>query len=149
MADLQTYSWNSIYESQPSTSGSHLVEEFYVPALERSVCYDRVAGYFSSSALAVAARGIHALVENDGEMRLVVGAELYETDRPVLESLADELTEGLDELDDERLDAQLQLLAHLLRKNRLTIKVAVPRGGNWGIFHPKVGIFHDEQGNAL
>ena len=149
MADLQTYSWDSIYESQPSTSGSHLVKEFYVPALERSVRYDRVAGYFSSSALAVAARGIHALVENDGEMRLIVGAELYETDRPVLEALSDELSEGLDELDEERLDAQLQLLAHLLREGRLTIKVAAPSQGNWGIFHPKVGIFHDDNENSL
>lgn len=149
MADLQTYSWDSIYESQPSTSGSHLVDEFYVPALERSVRYDRVAGYFSSSALAVAARGVHALVENDGEMRLIVGAELYETDRPILEALSDELSEGLDELDDERLDAQLQLLAQLLREERLTIKVAVPRRGNWGIFHPKVGVFHDDQENSL
>lgn len=149
MADLQTYSWDSIYESQPSTSGSHLVDEFYVPALERSVRYDRVAGYFSSSALAVAARGVHALMENDGQMRLIVGAELYETDRPVLEALSDELSEDLDELDDERLDAQLQLLAQLLRDGRLTIKVAVPRQGNWGIFHPKVGIFHDDQGNSL
>ena len=149
MADLQTYSWDSIYESQPSTSGSHLVDEFYVPALKRSVRYDRVAGYFSSSALAVAARGVHALVDNDGEMRLIVGAELYETDRPVLEALSDELSEGLDELDDERLDAQLQLLAQLLQEDRLTIKVAVPRRGNWGIFHPKVGIFHDDQGKSL
>lgn len=149
MADLQTYSWDSIYESRPSTSGSHLVDEFYVPALERSIQYDRVAGYFSSSALAVAARGVHALVENDGEMRLIVGAELYETDRPVLEALSDELTEDLDELDDERLDAQLKLLAQLLREDRLTIKVAVPRRGNWGIFHPKVGIFHGNNQNSL
>ncbi|WP_424005787.1 helicase-related protein (plasmid) [Haloarcula salina] len=149
MADLQTYSWDSIYESQPATGGSHLVDEFYVPALERSVRYDRVAGYFSSSALAVASRGIHALMDNDGEMRLIVGAELYETDRPVLEALSDELSEGLDELDDERLDAHLQLLAQLLQEGRLTIKVAVPRRGNWGIFHPKVGIFHDEVGNSL
>ncbi|GGN25421.1 hypothetical protein GCM10009021_29280 [Halarchaeum nitratireducens] len=82
-------------------------------------------------------------------MRLIVGAELYETDRPVLEALSDELSEGLDELDDERLDAQLQLLAQLLRENRLTIKVAVPRRGSWGIFHPKVGIFHDNQGSSI
>jgi len=149
MADLQSYSWDSIYESQPSTSGAHLVDEFYVPALELSARYDRVAGYFSSSALAVASRGVHALMDNDGEMRLIVGAELYETDRPVLEALSDELSEGLDELNDERLDAQLQLLAQLLREDRLPIKIAVARGGSWGIFHPKVGIFHDDSGNTL
>jgi SNF2 family DNA or RNA helicase len=149
MSPLPDKKWQSIYESRPSDPGSYLVEEFYVPALERSVRYDRIAGYFSSSALAVAARGIHALVENDGKMRLIVGAELYETDRPILETLSDELGEDLKEIDDERLDARLQLLAYLLRKNRLDIKVAVPRQGNWGIFHPKVGIFHDDDKNTL
>jgi SNF2 family DNA or RNA helicase len=127
----------------------YLVDEFYVPALERSIRYDRVAGYFSSSALAVASRGIDALLENDGEMRLVVGTELYSTDRPVFEALTDELTDSLEELEDEQLDAQLQLLARLLRQGRLQIKVAVPREGSWRIFHPKMGIFHDDDGNAL
>lgn len=149
MASLQSRSWDSIYESQPSTHGSNLVDEFYVPALERSARYDRIAGYFSSSSLAVASQGIHAIEANDGQMRLIVGAELYETDRPVLEALSDELSDGFEELDDERLDAQLQLLARLLQEGRLTIKVAVPRKGNWGIFHPKVGIFHDEDENTL
>ncbi|SEL88453.1 helicase-related protein [Haloferax larsenii] len=149
MENLPDRQWHSIYESQPSGSNSYLVDEFYVPALKRSVRYDRIAGYFSSSALAVASRGIDALLENDGEMRLVVGTELYTTDRPVFEALADELTDSLDELEDEQLDAQLQLLARLLREDRLHIKVAVPRQGSWRIFHPKMGIFHDDDDNAL
>ena len=149
MDELSAIEWNSIYESRPEGAGSYLVDEFYVPALERSVRYDRVAGYFSSSALAVASRGIDALLQNDGEMRLVVGTELYTTDRPVFEALTDELTDSLEELDDEQLDAQLQLLARLLREDRLHIKVAVPRQGSWRIFHPKMGIFHDADENAL
>ncbi|SDG40340.1 helicase-related protein [Halorientalis regularis] len=149
MPDLADQSWKSVYESDPTGEGTYLVDEFYVPALSRSIRYDRIAGYFSSSALAVASRGIHALEDNDGEMRIVVGVELYETDRPVLEALTDELGDELEELDDEQLDAQLQLLAHLLREGRLHIKVAIPREGSWRIFHPKMGIFHDEAGNAL
>ncbi|KTG11423.1 helicase [Haloprofundus marisrubri] len=149
MSTFPDRTWSSIYESKPAADGMYLVDEFYVPALERSIQYDRIAGYFSSSALAVASRGIDALLENDGEMRLVVGTELYTTDRPVFEALTDELTESLDELDDEQLDAQLQLLARLLREDRLHIKVAVPRQGSWRIFHPKMGVFHDEDGNAL
>jgi SNF2 family DNA or RNA helicase len=149
MPSLSDYQWQSIYESRPNSKTSYLINEFYVPALERCHQYDRIAGYFSSSALAVAAQGIEALVENDGEMRLIVGTELYETDRPVLEALSDELQDTLEDLDDEQLDAQLQLLAYLLRENRLQIKVASPREGSWDIFHPKVGIFHDEDGNAL
>jgi len=146
---LPSYPWESIYETRPAKEGAYLVDEFYVPALQRSIRYDRVAGYFSSSALAVASRGIDALLENDGEMRLVVGTELYSTDRPIFEALTDELTDSLEELEDEQLDAQLQLLARLLREGRLHIKVAVPREGSWRIFHPKMGIFHDDDGNAL
>jgi len=149
MSTLRDRTWSSIYESQPSSEGSYLVDEFYVPALERSIRYDRIAGYFSSSALAVASKGIDALLENDGEMRLVVGTELYTTDRPVLEALTDELSDSLEELEDEQLDAQLQLLARLLREDRLHIKVAVPRESSWRIFHPKMGIFHDDAGNAI
>ncbi|MFC6939726.1 helicase-related protein [Salinirubellus sp. GCM10025818] len=125
------------------------MEEFYVPALKRSKRYDRIAGYFSSSALAVASQGIDALLEHGGEMRLIVGTELYSTDRPVLEALAEELENSLQELDEEELDARLQLLARLLREERLKIKVAVPREGSWRIFHPKLGIFHDDDDNAL
>jgi hypothetical protein len=146
---LRDYDWQSIYESQPSEDASHLIKEFYVPALERSVQYDRIAGYFDSGSLAAAANGIEALVRNDGRMRLIVGAQLQPKDRPVLEVLADDLDENLTDLDDETLDQQLQLLAWLLREDRLELKIAVPSRGEWGIFHPKVGIFRDEVENWI
>ena len=146
---LRDYEWQSIYESQPSDDASHLIKEFYVSALERSVEYDRIAGYFDSGSLAAAANGIEALVENDGRLRLIVGAQLQPKDRPVLEALADDLDENLTDLDDETLDQQLQLLAWLLREGRLELKIAVPSRGEWGIFHPKVGIFRDEDGNWI
>ncbi|WP_311172664.1 helicase-related protein [Halobellus ordinarius] len=140
---LRDYDWQSIYESQPGEDISYLVDEFYVPALERSNRYDRIAGYFDSGSLAAAANGIETFVENDGTMRLIVGAQLQPKDRPVLEAIADDLKESLEELDDEDLDLRLQLLAWLLREDRLEIKIAVPQQGDWGIFHPKLGIFHD------
>jgi len=140
---LHKYNWQSIYESQPSNDGTFLIDEFYVPALKRSSKYDRIAGYFDSGSLATAASGIEAFVENDGTMRLVVGAQLQPKDRPVLEALADDLKDSLEDLDDDELDTRLQLLAWLLREDRLEIKIAVPKQGDWGIFHPKLGIFHD------
>ncbi|MEZ3165412.1 SNF2-related protein [Halorubrum miltondacostae] len=149
MDGLRNHSWSPIYESRPGTESTFLVDEFYVPALKRSIRYDRVAGYFSSTALAVASRGIDALLEHGGEMRLIVGTDLYKSDKPVLERLTDELEDSLEELEDEELDAHLKLLARLLREERLHIKVAVPREGNWQVFHPKMGIFHDEEDNAL
>jgi superfamily II DNA or RNA helicase len=146
---LRDVDWQSIYESQPSEDSAYLVEEFFVPALERSTRYNRIAGYFDSGSLAVAANGIEALVENDGEMRLIAGAQFQPKDRPVLEALADNLEDSLTELDDDTLDARLQLLAWLLREHRLDIKIAVPSHRDWGIFHPKLGIFYDENDDIL
>jgi len=80
---LREYDWQSIYESQPSEDISHLIDEFYVPALKRSTQYDRIAGYFNSGSLAAAANGIEAFVENDGTMRLIVGAQLQPKGSPL------------------------------------------------------------------
>ena len=45
------------------------LHDFYIPALELSVRYDRTAGFFSSSALAIAAAGVARLIANEGRMR--------------------------------------------------------------------------------
>jgi transposase InsO family protein len=45
------------------------LDNFYIPALSASVQYDRSAGYFSSSALVVAAAGVARLIQNGGRMR--------------------------------------------------------------------------------
>ncbi|ELY67377.1 helicase-related protein [Natronococcus jeotgali] len=149
MTSLRHYDWRAVYESQPSDDRSYLVEEFYQPALERATQYDRIAGYFNSGALAAAAKGIEAFIDNDAEMRLIVGAQLQKRDRPVLDALEDEFDERFTDLSEAQLDGRLEILAWLLEHDRLVIKIAQPKHGDWGIFHPKVGIFHDEDGNRL
>ena len=47
---------------------------FFIPALAASIRYDRSAGYFSSTMLAVAAAGVTRLIANGGKMRLLCGA---------------------------------------------------------------------------
>ena len=56
------------------------LHDFYLPALERSVRYRRSTGYFTSTALAVAAAGVARLVENGGSMQLLCGAKLSSAD---------------------------------------------------------------------
>ena len=57
-----------------------ILNDFYVPVLAKAKKYDRLTGFFSSSALAVAARGIAPFIENNGSMRLIVGAALQKSD---------------------------------------------------------------------
>lgn len=144
MPSLKSYEWRSVYETGPRDKGLDLVAEFYRPALERATKYDRITGYFNSGGLNAASRGIESFFESGGEMRLIVGHQLQQTDRPVFEALADELQETLEEFKQrENLSDRVYLLASLLAEERLSIRVAVPARDNWGIFHPKLGVFYD------
>ncbi len=139
-----------------------LVKLFHIPALEDAVRYDRLTGYFNAQALALAARGIEGLVRNDGKMRLVAGCTL-EPD----EITAIERGEALRAVVERRLAGEpltppdpasagaLELLAWMVARGFLDVKVAVPRNASGepdpesGIFHEKSGIVEDRAGNRL
>jgi hypothetical protein len=87
--------WQTSYRHEDGD----LIELFYVPALRCAMAYDRMTGYFSADALALAARGIQHLIRNGGRMRLLVGCTLdrdeiaaieqgYDLRQKVLEKLA-------------------------------------------------------------
>ena len=138
---------------------SDLVEEFFVPTLSRAVRYDRATYTFSPEALIVAAAGLAGLINNGGNMRLICHHELHKdvvqavidghraAEDAVLESLANR---DLTEVDPHDLAGShhLKLLTWLVKEGRLEIKVAIPRLDG-GIFHQKVGIFTDGQGDSI
>ena len=138
---------------------SDLVEEFFVPTLSRAVRYDRATYTFSPEALVVAAAGIAGLINNGGNMRLICHHQLHKdvvqaiidghraAEDAVLDSLANR---DITEVDPHDLAGShhLKLLTWLVKEGRLEIKVAIPRLDR-GIFHQKVGIFTDEQGNSI
>lgn len=63
-----------------------ILSDFYIPALGQSTSYFRLAGFFSSTALAIAARGISQFIKNGGTMKLVVGAKLRKQDIEAIEA---------------------------------------------------------------
>ena len=139
-----------------------LVDIFYVPVLEDAERYDRLTGYFNAGALALAARGIEGLVRNAGRMRLVVGCTLAP---PEIEAI--ERGEALRDLVEQRLASlplappdpasseALELLAWMIARGHLDVKVAVPCDPDGrpipsdGIFHEKAGIVADRTGDRL
>jgi hypothetical protein len=148
-----------------------VLNDFYVPALGVAVAYDRLAGFFSSTSLAVAARGITGLVSNGGRIRLVCGAKLRKEDIEAISEAREEVIgavtkSALRELDDlERLESifvtnHVKGLGWMMARDLLDIRIAVVRDMHgkplhyedairWGIFHQKVGILHDSEGNSL
>ena len=132
-----------------------LIELFYNPALECAVQYDRLTGYFSADSLALAARGIAALIANDGRMRLIVGLTLGPAEQEALAEgydLREQIAARLCAVDltppDARAQNGLEMLAWMIAQGHLDVKVAIPVGSS-GIYHEKVGIITDEAGDRI
>jgi SNF2 family DNA or RNA helicase len=151
------------------TSNTHnTIADFYIPALECAVQYDRKAGFFSSAILSRVARGLGAMLYNEGKMRLIMGCQFSPEDLQAIQqgySLRDALLTRLDaEFKPPENFAQLkhfEILSWLIQNNFLDIKIAIPLKDNGlpeesnkqldpqHIFHEKVGIFTDSNGDQL
>jgi len=135
----------------------NLLEDFYIPCLERSLTYDRAVGFFSSTSLAAAAKGMTALIRVGGRMRLIASPHLSQEDADAIakglkqreEVITTVLLQELEQLDQLAGD-RLCYLAWLLSKGLLEIKLAVHHDPDQrGIYHEKLGIFGDVDGNVV
>jgi len=145
-----------------------ILNDFYIPVLKEAVSYKRIAGFFSSSSLSIAARGIAGLIKNGGTMQMIVSPRLSSADIEAMEKAANDPNEIIEnvllrELDDiegilrkKRVDA----LGWLLAKGYLKIKIATvyDSKGNLlsadeieesGLFHIKVGVLEDKNGDII
>ena len=144
--------------------GERIARGFYVPVLKESVAYDRATGYFSVESLVHAASGVAGLIENGGKMRLILGAhdvpkELWEayqmglrSGKEIVEEIARRIAEGLEKIEDVLVKRRLEALAWMFNKGILEVKVVLPRHvylGQTGIFHYKLLIFKDKEGNVI
>ncbi|MCL5271009.1 MAG: SNF2-related protein [bacterium] len=156
---LPAHDWETSYRHDDGD----LVEQFYIPALACAVRYDRLTGYFTADALALAARGLERLIHNWGKMRLVVGCTLGPEEVKAIEegyAWHEQIAEVLGAMTlvppDLRAREGLEALAWMIAHERLEIKVAVPVDPATrqpvcapGIFHEKVGVITDIEGNAI
>jgi superfamily II DNA or RNA helicase len=144
------------------------LEDFYIPVLNEAIEYKRIAGFFSSSSLAIAARGIKGLIKNNGKMKLLISPRLSKNDIKTIENsinkpeiyLENKLMSELDNIQNILERNYVYALGWLLVNDMLEIKVVVPKNKNdqflsfdevnsRGIFHQKVGIFKDLEGNII
>jgi hypothetical protein len=139
------------------TSKGNIVDEFYVPCLQRATAYKRAVGYFTSSGLAAAAKGLAAFIKGNGTMQLVASPFLEASDcdamkkgyeartNAVAKSLIAALTLPIDDVVENR----LACLAWLIANDRLEVKIALPQSLVRGIYHEKIGLFQDATGNQV
>ena len=141
---------STCYESNEQKT--QLLDNFYIPVLEQSVKYYRIAGYFSSSALSVVAEGIEGLIKNNGKMYLLISPELSTEDYQII-SEHGMLTESSSVFCNFSLEGiendNLRMLAWLLDNQKLEIKVVVGKKSSNSLFHQKVGLFFDDCENIV
>ena len=152
-----------------SSSKDNILKDFYIPILSESTTYKRIAGFFSSTSLTIAAKGILNLIENNGTMQLIVSPKLnqddlitiknyYENPEDFIEKI---MLKELDNFYDEFSKNHIFALGWMLSKNKLEIKVAIPSHevlnyydsleviAKTAIFHQKIGILIDSQENII
>lgn len=142
----------------------YIVNSFLIPCLSLSKQYSRITGFFSSSTLSVASRGIAALINNDGSMKIVTSPRLSREDvDAIISGQMDEegtITERLlDEVTPEFIENEsLEALGWMIANDRLEIRIVVltDLDGNiisadeyGGMFHSKLGIFEDQNGDSV
>jgi len=143
VSDLEGYGFEHHYDH---IRGDEMLETFYVPMLERSLTYDRVAGYFSSAILSHASAGFVKFCKTENprkeedlpKFRLIVGARLNPKDEQVVlyaenpALLEDEIEESLlKSIEEINLENEIgsferrrfQGLSWMLKKKILEIKV--------------------------
>jgi superfamily II DNA or RNA helicase len=153
-ADYRTLDFAPDY----STSGSGLLNEFLIPALENAISYDRAAGYFASSVLALVPIALSDFALRGGKIRLLCSPNLSEEDALALLDLPRDLQPSPVEIAALALkellaaspiqSAAARCLRALLDAGVMEIKFATPRYGG-GLFHDKMGIFSDVRDDRI
>ncbi|MEX1029112.1 MAG: DEAD/DEAH box helicase family protein [Paenibacillaceae bacterium] len=135
-----------------------IVNNFYIPLLDKAVLYQRAVGFFSSSALIEISYGISRILDNDGRIQLIASPRLQEEDIKAIEKGYEErnaviervvlksITEPKNYFEEQRLN----ILATLIANDRLDIKIAFLVGkGTMGMYHEKVGLIYDYSNDVV
>ncbi|MDH7511241.1 MAG: DEAD/DEAH box helicase family protein [Methanolinea sp.] len=145
-----------------------IVNDFYIPILKEAIVYKRLAGFFSSSSLAICARGILGLLKNGGKMKLIISPKISEKDyQMILKSkinpndfIEKSMLEDIEKISNDFIRDHVFALGWMLANDKLEIKIALLREREHliynyedieksGIFHIKVGILEDKEGNIV
>ncbi|ACJ74512.1 type III restriction enzyme, res subunit [Thermosipho africanus TCF52B] len=151
-----------------SSEVDDILNDFYIPVLKESISYFRISGFFTSESLSIAARGILGLIKNEGKMKLIVSPRLtFEDVETIKEANQDPskyinsiLEKNIELLENEFVRDHLFALGWMIANNKLEIKIALLYSleGNVmlseeiidsGLFHQKIGIFTDKEGNII
>ncbi|TCK89118.1 superfamily II DNA or RNA helicase [Natranaerovirga hydrolytica] len=140
------------------TSIDNIPTDFYIPLLSRAILYKRAVGFFSSTILSKISTGISDLANKGGTIQIVASPKLSEDDIEAIRkgyqmrdivlrnAIIREMTEPQTLFEEKRLNQ----LANLIADGILDIKIAfTENNNNIGMYHEKMGLISDNEGNTL
>jgi superfamily II DNA or RNA helicase len=138
------------------TSISNPTDTFFVPVFKRAVKYDVAVAYFSSQWVKDAAEGVADFASRGGISRWIVSPNLTKEDFESINSLKKKgkpydniLNESVENLFlNLKVDVK-NTIAWLIEDGVLEFKIAVPKNDLSGIFHAKIGVFEDGNGDRI
>lgn len=149
------------------SSIDNVIESFYSPVLMKAKNYDRIAGFFSSSSLAISCKGLLNIAQNGGKIRFLVSPKLSEADVKTISDaqenpdsyISNLMVDNLNSYHDELQINYRNLLGHLIAKGVVEIKVVMVKNGDRyltsdeidqsSLFHIKIGVLYDDEDNIL
>jgi len=140
------------------TSDIDFAEDFYNPALSRSVEYKRGVGYFTSNWFKFAARGLKGLAENGGTAKWIISPILEVGDWEALQKgeeakrdqeLYDRLDHMVSDIEEGLEKETKNTIAWMIADGLLKIKIAITGEHLSGDFHDKWGVVKDANGDKI
>jgi len=143
-----------------------ILNDFYKPALERTVRYQRLAGYFSSTVFVLVLKEIIDFIKKGGRIQLVTSINLSQQDIDTIELsvenrekiLSQNLLEKL-QSSDEVVKKSVAIFGYMLTNiidgsPQLEMKIAIPQNilsedDPNSIYHQKVGIMKDDKEHVI
>lgn len=140
-----------------------IANEFYIPCIENSIGYDRISGYFGSTIYIIAWDGIKTFIKNNGKMRIICSPLIVDADKNAItegieaQNLEAQLKILIEEMNylfkDEILSKPTRALACFVAMGVVEIKIAISMKETTPdikrLFHDKIGIFKDSEGNSV
>lgn len=141
-----------------------IAKDFYLPCMRRAAAYDRAVGFFRSAVFIIAWPALKAFISNGGRMRVLCSNVLADEDVDALDAgyaaridsrLEAHFREEIrDLLNDPVLRSPTRILAALVANGTIDLKVATLKESDRSapgtrIFHDKLGLFRDEDGEVV
>ncbi|HHX37498.1 MAG TPA: DEAD/DEAH box helicase family protein [Clostridiaceae bacterium] len=139
-------------------NGVSILNSFLIPVLSNAVSYDRLTSFYTIDSLLSISQGIGSLFKNGGRMRLIIGIHSVPIEILDAVSKSEAFNAQISEIR-ETIKRDIASLTDLLEKKRIAtiawmiedglLEIRVVDVAGDGIFHPKMMILDDANGDSV